>query len=127
MLDISPQPRSTPCCQSSARPWENGDIDAAVNLFLTDCYWRDLVTFTWNLKTLEGHAEIRDMLKSQLAATRSRRTSFRTPERPHPRPMASPMAGSNSRRARCPRLWPYPPQGRPDLDAAHHHERAERP
>ncbi|MEX0368359.1 MAG: NAD(P)/FAD-dependent oxidoreductase [Ruegeria sp.] len=46
-----------------------GDVDAAVAMFLTDSYWRDLVTFTWNIRTLEGPDQIRDMLTSQLAAT----------------------------------------------------------
>ncbi len=42
------------------------DLDAAMGLFQDDCYWRDLVTFTWNIKTLEGKDAIRDMLASQL-------------------------------------------------------------
>jgi len=48
---------------------EAGDIDKAVELFQDDCYWRDLVAFTWNLKTVEGKDQVRDMLTSQLAAT----------------------------------------------------------
>lgn len=35
-------------------------------MFADDCYWRDLVAFTWNIKTVEGHDEVRDMLQSQL-------------------------------------------------------------
>ena len=31
-----------------------GDSAAAVDLFDADSYWRDLVSFTWNIKTLEG-------------------------------------------------------------------------
>lgn len=42
------------------------DIDSAVALFGEECYWRDLVSFTWNLKTFESHEEISNMLKSQL-------------------------------------------------------------
>lgn len=38
------------------------DFDAAARLFQGDCYWRDLVSFTWNLKTAEGQDEIRAML-----------------------------------------------------------------
>ncbi|MDK3074759.1 NAD(P)/FAD-dependent oxidoreductase [Sedimentitalea sp. JM2-8] len=49
---------------------ERGDVDAAVAMFQDDCYWRDLVTFTWNIKTLEGRAQIRDMLAAQLPAIR---------------------------------------------------------
>ncbi len=46
-----------------------GEIDRAVAMFQDDCYWRDLVTFTWNIKTVEGRAEVADMLRHQLAAT----------------------------------------------------------
>ena len=49
---------------------EAGDIDAVVAMFQPDCYWRDLVSFTWNIRTMEGHDQIRDMLASQLAATK---------------------------------------------------------
>jgi putative flavoprotein involved in K+ transport len=47
-----------------------GDIDRAMAMFQDDCYWRDLVTFTWNIKTVEGRAEVADMLRHQLATTR---------------------------------------------------------
>jgi putative flavoprotein involved in K+ transport len=47
----------------------SGDIEMAVGQFEEDCYWRDLVTFTWNITTLEGRDQVRDMLNSQLAAT----------------------------------------------------------
>jgi len=49
---------------------EQGDIAGALALFDDDCYWRDLVAFTWNLKTLEGKAQIEAMLKATLANTR---------------------------------------------------------
>ena len=45
------------------------DIDAAIGLFDADCYWRDLVAFTWNIRTAEGHAAIRTMLEATLAHT----------------------------------------------------------
>lgn len=32
------------------------DSTGAAQLFEQDGYWRDLVLFTWNLKTLEGRA-----------------------------------------------------------------------
>jgi putative flavoprotein involved in K+ transport len=43
------------------------DLDAVVHLFHKDCYWRDLVAFTWNIKTLEGRSEIAEMLRARLA------------------------------------------------------------
>ena len=42
------------------------DVDAALELFGDDSYWRDFVAFTWNLKTLEGKADIRRMLEATL-------------------------------------------------------------
>ena len=44
----------------------NKDVDAVAALFQDECYWRDLVLFTWNLRTLEGRDRIRDMLRHQL-------------------------------------------------------------
>lgn len=46
-----------------------GDIDGAAALFETGCFWRDLVSFTWNITTLEGPDAVRDMLLAQLAPT----------------------------------------------------------
>ncbi|WP_089721010.1 NAD(P)/FAD-dependent oxidoreductase [Candidatus Entotheonella palauensis] len=43
------------------------DVAAAVQMFDTESYWRDLVTFTWNIATLEGQDAIRDMLTATLA------------------------------------------------------------
>jgi putative flavoprotein involved in K+ transport len=48
------------------------DIDSAARLFNDECYWRDLVTFTWNIKTMEGHSSIVAMLTKTLADVRPR-------------------------------------------------------
>ena len=45
---------------------ERADIDAAVALFKDDGYWRDLVSFTWNIYTSEGKDQIRAMLAANL-------------------------------------------------------------
>ncbi|WP_447991705.1 NAD(P)-binding domain-containing protein [Achromobacter spanius] len=45
----------------------NKDMAAIAGLFHDECYWRDLVLFSWNLRTFEGHAQIRDMLTQQLS------------------------------------------------------------
>lgn len=50
--------------------FEKGDAGAAAALFQADSYWRDLVAFTWNLKTMEGPDEVRAMLESQLGKVR---------------------------------------------------------
>ncbi|AZS81702.1 NAD(P)/FAD-dependent oxidoreductase [Achromobacter spanius] len=45
----------------------NKDMAAIAGLFHDECYWRDLVLFSWNLRTFEGHAQIHDMLTQQLS------------------------------------------------------------
>jgi putative flavoprotein involved in K+ transport len=45
------------------------DVDALLRLFHPDAFWRDLLAFTWNLRTSEGHEEIRRMLDACLART----------------------------------------------------------
>ncbi len=42
--------------------------DAASALFGEECFWRDLVAFTWNIKTLEGLPAIAAMLRANLDA-----------------------------------------------------------
>ncbi|MDW9789252.1 SidA/IucD/PvdA family monooxygenase [Sinorhizobium meliloti] len=73
MLEESPCTRVDTVLAKLGKALEQGDIDAAVNLFQADCYWRDLVAFTWNLKTMEGQDQIRDMLTTQLAAIKPAR------------------------------------------------------
>ena len=46
---------------------QRGDVAAATALFDDDSYWRDLVAFTWNIRTQEGRAAIADMLQARLA------------------------------------------------------------
>ncbi|WP_085034977.1 NAD(P)/FAD-dependent oxidoreductase [Ensifer aridi] len=79
MLEESPGIRIDTALAKLGKALERGDIDAAVNLFQADCYWRDLVAFTWNIRTLEGQDQIRDMLSSQLAAIKPAR--FRQDEK----------------------------------------------
>jgi putative flavoprotein involved in K+ transport len=46
----------------------SGDADAAAALFTPDCFWRDLIAFTWNIRTFEGPAEIAGMLRATLSS-----------------------------------------------------------
>ncbi|MBM4071446.1 MAG: NAD(P)/FAD-dependent oxidoreductase [Planctomycetes bacterium] len=43
------------------------DAPAAADLFDSECYWRDLLSFTWNIKTLEGKEDIRAMVAATIA------------------------------------------------------------
>ena len=45
---------------------KRSDIDAATALFADDCYWRDLVAFTWNIVTLESRSAMAEMLETRL-------------------------------------------------------------
>ncbi|WP_315927218.1 NAD(P)/FAD-dependent oxidoreductase [Mesorhizobium sp. SP-1A] len=49
-----------------ARALDQRDADAAASMFGENCYWRDLIAFTWNIRTLEGREAIRDMLAATL-------------------------------------------------------------
>ena len=68
MLDITATGKVSAFLDAFGAALAAGDVDAVTNMFEDDCYWRDLVTFTWNIKTMEGRAEIADMLRNQLAA-----------------------------------------------------------
>lgn len=46
---------------------DRNDLSAAAELFGNECYWRDLVSFTWNIKTLEGKDEIQSMLAATIS------------------------------------------------------------
>ena len=56
------------------------DGAAAGALFATDSYWRDLVAFTWNLKTVEGPQGVADVVDATAESTDA--SSFHTTEPP---------------------------------------------
>jgi putative flavoprotein involved in K+ transport len=62
------------------RALTEGDAAAAAELFGDESFWRDLVSFTWNIKTVEGPAGVKDMLDHTLGHVRPR--AWRTVEPP---------------------------------------------
>ncbi len=56
------------------------DIERVVAKFAVDSFWRDLISFTWNIKTVEGRDGVADMLGARLAETSP--SGFRTREEP---------------------------------------------
>ncbi len=46
-----------------------GDVEAAAAMFAPASFWRDLVSFTWNLTTVEGRDGVRELLAGTLATT----------------------------------------------------------
>ncbi|GAC1340349.1 MAG: NAD(P)/FAD-dependent oxidoreductase [Acetobacteraceae bacterium] len=47
----------------------SGDGAEAARMFAVESFWRDLLTFTWNIKTMEGRDEITAMLDAVLTLT----------------------------------------------------------
>jgi putative flavoprotein involved in K+ transport len=58
----------------------DGDVGAVGDLFADDCYWRDLVAFTWNIATMQGRDEIAAMLNEVLSTVRP--SNWRVDPRP---------------------------------------------
>ena len=63
---------TTPTAQAQAWLTQFGqalarrDIEDAVSMFGDECYWRDLVSFTWNLCTQESREQVHAMLTARL-------------------------------------------------------------
>ena len=70
MVEATPTQRVSTWLADFGAALERADGAAASNLFDADCYWRDLVSFTWNIKTLEGREGIAAMLAATLANAR---------------------------------------------------------
>ncbi|MGV0811600.1 NAD(P)/FAD-dependent oxidoreductase [Mycolicibacterium boenickei] len=80
LATLSPQERVDAWLADFESALADRDIERVVGKFATDSFWRDLVAFTWNLKTVEGHEGIADMLTARLHDTDPSR--FRTSETP---------------------------------------------
>lgn len=70
MLDTTTSARAQAALDALGEALAAGDIDRACDLFVTDCYWRDLVSFTWNIRTMEGRDQVAEMLRAQLGHIR---------------------------------------------------------
>ncbi|KMO79247.1 flavin-containing monooxygenase [Mycolicibacterium chubuense] len=76
--DLTPQQRIDAWLADFEAALAVRDIERAVGMFAVDSFWRDLVSFTWNIKTLEGRDQIADMLGARLIETDP--SGFRTKE-----------------------------------------------
>ena len=63
---MNAQDKATKWLEDFGAALERQDVDAAVSMFSDEAYWRDLVSFTWNIKTCEGPAQIKEMLQATL-------------------------------------------------------------
>lgn len=68
MHQTAPAARAEAWLASFSDALATGDIPTALGLFAEDCYWRDIVAFTWNVKTMEGKDAIAAMLEATLGA-----------------------------------------------------------
>src|ERR1700760_1561133 len=57
-----------------------GETAGGAELFGEPSFWRDLISFTWNIKTVEGREGVTDMLTERAAATDA--SGFQTRETP---------------------------------------------
>jgi putative flavoprotein involved in K+ transport len=64
MTDPTPHQRAQRWLDQFGAALASGQADTVLPLFDEESYWRDLVSFTWNIRTQEGHAAIREMLQA---------------------------------------------------------------
>ncbi|HVI33615.1 NAD(P)/FAD-dependent oxidoreductase [Phenylobacterium sp.] len=59
---------------------ERGEVQGVAELFAEGGFWRDLVAFTWNIRTFEGRAEIAEMIAATPEVFRSFNWNVEIPE-----------------------------------------------
>ena len=64
MTNPTPSQRASAWLDAFGAALAKRDLDATAALFEDDCYWRDLVSFTWNICTQEGKGALRAMLET---------------------------------------------------------------
>jgi len=75
-----PQARVDTWLADFAAAAAGGDGGRAAELFAPTCFWRDLVSFTWNIKTVEGRDGVADLVNARGQDTAPR--TFATTEAP---------------------------------------------
>jgi len=69
MTDPTPSQRAQRWLDDFGNALASNRPEAVLPLFNADCYWRDLVSFTWNIRTQEGLDAVRDMLAARMEET----------------------------------------------------------
>ncbi len=77
MLEKAPSAVVAAWLQSFSAALAGGDVSAVTALFLDESYWRDLLTFTWNIDTMEGKDAIAAMLQATLKTTKPRKFALK--------------------------------------------------
>ena len=78
LAEICPNEAATAWLQAFDGAISRGDAQAAASLFLPDGHWRDLVSFTWHILTMNGSAAIAAALDRTLAEVKP--SGFRVAE-----------------------------------------------
>jgi putative flavoprotein involved in K+ transport len=68
--DLAPTAQVSRWLSAFGTALAGNDIAGAAGLFAPECYWRDLIAFTWNIITVEGQDGISAMLAATLAKVR---------------------------------------------------------
>ncbi len=63
MSETSPTTQVADWLAALDKTLKRGDAAAAAALFNDESYWRDMVSFTWNIATAEGNAKVREMIE----------------------------------------------------------------
>jgi putative flavoprotein involved in K+ transport len=71
MSEKTPTQQVSEWLAALGRALERGDAGGAAALFGDDSYWRDLVSFTWNITTAEGNAQLRQMIEQAVLPSKS--------------------------------------------------------
>jgi len=69
MTDPTPSQRAQRWLDDFGNALASNRPEEVLPLFNADCYWRDLVSFTWNIRTQEGLDAVRDMLVARTEET----------------------------------------------------------
>ena len=54
MLEKAPNGKVSDLLNALVKALSAGDLEHVFDLFQADYYWRDLVTFMWDINTMEG-------------------------------------------------------------------------
>ena len=69
MLDAHDNSIIQNLCSTLNSSMERQDATKILEQFHEDCHWRDLIAFTWNIKTMSGKKAVKEMLNGQLSTT----------------------------------------------------------
>lgn len=69
LSNVSPSEAATEWLSVFSAAITQNDVEAVVDLFLEDGFWKDVIALTWDLRTFEGKKDIKKLLDARLAAT----------------------------------------------------------